>query len=200
MLENKILGTIEDQYALDRTIDPIQDTIGNALERAPVLHNALSGKWLGHPLHAALTDIPVGAFTTVLCLDALEIFGGQKKLRYGADVALKVGVVGALGAALAGLADWSHTEGGAKRVGFVHGLANALIGGLYGASLYARSQKKRKLGISLSTAGFALLICSSWLGGEMVYHYGVGVERKALKRLEREKPRAKPELARTQAS
>jgi len=190
MLEEKIVRSIEDQCGLDRAIDPMQDALDRAFDRAPALHDALHGTWLGHPLHAALTDIPVGAFTATFALDMFESFGGEKRLRRSADITLMVGLVGAMGAAVAGLVDWTHTDGGAKRIGFIHGITNAVIGGLYGASLFARKQKNRKLGITLSSMGYCLLLFSSWLGGEMTYRHGVGVRRDALKRRERELPRA----------
>jgi nitrite reductase/ring-hydroxylating ferredoxin subunit len=90
-----------------------------------------------------------------------------------------VGLAGALSAAVFGLADWSYTGGRARRVGAVHGLTNVLIAGLYAASLAARQRGHRGAGIALSSAGFSLLLFSSWLGGELVYRYGVGVNREA---------------------
>ena len=34
-----------------------------------LLKNVLHGTWLGHPLHPALTHVPLGAWTTALALD-----------------------------------------------------------------------------------------------------------------------------------
>ena len=31
----------------------------------------LNGKWLGHPLHAALSDLPIGIYTLVIVFDVL---------------------------------------------------------------------------------------------------------------------------------
>ena len=42
------------------------------------LQNALHGTWLGHPLHAILIDIPVGAWTATLVLDILEASGRRE--------------------------------------------------------------------------------------------------------------------------
>src|SRR6185437_5635883 len=70
--------------------------------KVPPIHNFLNGTWLGHPLHALLTDVPVGAFTIVVVLDVVD-------QRYAADIALVIGVLAMLAAALAGFADYADT-------------------------------------------------------------------------------------------
>src|SRR5581483_11008967 len=51
-----------------------------------------------------------------------------------ADVAICFGLVGATGAAVTGLTDWSETYGGPKRVGLLHGLLNVTATTLFTAS------------------------------------------------------------------
>lgn len=175
MSEQTISTAIESQGYLDRAANPIQGAVRRALDKAPALHDALHGTWLGHPLHAAVTDLPIGAWWTGMALDVIELSGGRRRYRYASDAALAIGLGGAMLAALAGLTDWTHTRGGAKRVGFLHGALNGVIAGLYGGSLFARSRGRRDLGIALSTTGFAMMLFSSWLGGQLSYYYGVGV-------------------------
>ena len=44
----------------------------SALFRAmPPIRDLLNGRWLGHPLHAASTDIPIGMLLGVVILDVL---------------------------------------------------------------------------------------------------------------------------------
>ena len=69
------------------------------------IRDFLAGTWLGHPLHALLTDVPIGALTLVIVLDVV----GQPT---AADVALLIGVLAMLAAALAGYADYSTPTGG----------------------------------------------------------------------------------------
>ncbi len=175
MSEQTLSTAIESQGYLDRAADPIQGAVRRALDKAPAVHDALHGTWLGHPLHAAITDLPIGAWWTAMALDVAELSGGRRRFRRTADAALAVGLGGAMLAALAGLTDWTHTRGGAKRVGFLHGALNGVIAGLYGGSLFARSRRRRDLGMALSSTGFALMLFSSWLGGQLSYRYGVGV-------------------------
>lgn len=97
---------IERQDWLDKASDAIQPAVTEAFtggETGQQVKNFLHGKWLGHPLHPALTDVPVGAWTAALALDAMEAISGRKEL--GADAAIAVGAVGAVGAAVTGLTD-----------------------------------------------------------------------------------------------
>ena len=142
------------------------------------LQNFLHGTWLGHPLHAILTDIPVGAWTATLVLDIMEA-SGRRDCRTGADVTLKVGLAGAACAALAGLTDWHATNGRARRVGLVHGVLNLIGTGLYTASMVSRMRRQRPAGRIYAFAGFLVAATSAYLGGELVYGKRIGVNHTA---------------------
>src|ERR1700686_2376878 len=83
--------------------------------------NFLHGTWLGHPLHPVMTDIPLGAWTAALALDALESISGRKECGSAADLAIGVGLIGAVGSAVTGLTDWSETDDRARKIGLVPG-------------------------------------------------------------------------------
>jgi uncharacterized membrane protein len=170
-----------EQAWIDRAADPVQRAIQAVLKRAPAVAEVLHGKILGHPLHPVLIPIPIGAWSCVLVLDMAGIAMGRS-FRRGADACCAIGLGGAVVSAAAGLADWSTTRGVAKRVGFVHGALNVAVTGLYGASLFSRMIGLRGLGIALSTTGFGVAGLSAWLGGELIYRYGVSVGRGAFKR------------------
>lgn len=175
----KIEQTIEQQSFLDRLAGPLQRPLHEFLEHRPRLRSLVHGTWLGHPLHAALTDWPVGAWTATLCLDLLDWLRPGRGLRSAATATTGFGLVGALAAATAGLADWTWTSHGARRLGLVHGLANLAVTGLYTASLLARLRGDRGRGIGLAGLGYGLLAFSTWLGGHLAYRCGVGVNRTA---------------------
>ncbi|HTN84669.1 MAG TPA: DUF2231 domain-containing protein [Sorangium sp.] len=181
MIGSAVVGEIERQDWIDRIADPLQRGIRSVLERAPTVAKVLHGKFLGHPLHPVLVTIPIGAWSCTLVLDLAGI-GGGRKVHRGADATAAIGLAGAVVAAAAGLADWSTTLGSAKRIGFVHGAMNMAVAGLYGASLASRAVGLRSLGIALSTTGFGLAGASGWLGGELIYRYGVGVSNDACER------------------
>src|SRR5262245_19416692 len=68
------LMRITEQPALDRIAEPLSRAVRGVYEEAgPVgqqAKNAMHGVWLGHPLHPVFTDVPIGAWTTAVALDA----------------------------------------------------------------------------------------------------------------------------------
>lgn len=138
--------------------------------------NFLHGTWLGHPLHPALTDVPIGAWTTALALDGLGMITGSDELAAGADAAVALGLAGALGSALAGVADWQATDGRARRIGLIHGLLNLGVTATYAASLVCRRRGARRAGLNLSLLGYAAVSYSAWLGGGLVYRERLGID------------------------
>src|SRR5207249_3978636 len=78
-----------------------------------------------------------------------------------------------------GLTDWSDLYGSDRRTGFVHGALNIGITGLYIASLVSRLRGQRNTGIVLSTTGYLISLLSAYLGGELVFAKGVGVNHVA---------------------
>ena len=184
--------SIERQDWLDRIGGVLDGAIGGAFERAGEtgrrIKNFLHGTWLGHPLHPVLTDIPLGAFTAALVMDAIDRprwNGGPGPYSAGADAAIAVGVTGAAAAATAGLVDWHHTDDGARRVGLVHGLLNTVALGLYATSLALRRSGNRPAGRALGYAGFAVMTASAYLGGTLVYRQRVGVDHSQRQRSSR---------------
>ncbi|MHB1413904.1 MAG: Rieske (2Fe-2S) protein [Chloroflexota bacterium] len=145
---------------------------------APVL-DFLNGVWLGHPLHPTLTDVPVGAWTAAALLDAVDAVAPNSAVRRCADTAVGIGVVAGLGAAPAGVADWQHTTGATRRLGLVHGLLNFTIVALYTVAMLMRRGPTRRAGVSLSLFTYLLAAFSAYIGGELVYRKGIGVDHTA---------------------
>lgn len=118
---------ISRQEWLDGFSESLQTAIGDAFDRGGEAgqwaKNALSGTWLGHPLHPVLTDLPIGFWTSSVVLDALDTLG-IRSARGGADITLAAGTLSAVDTGLAGLSDWQHTHDRARRIGLVHGLMN----------------------------------------------------------------------------
>ncbi len=152
----------------------VKQAFDAAGEHAPVVKNALHGVWLKHPLHAAVTDVPVGSWTAALVMDVLEA-SGKKQYASGADAAIAVGLVGATFSAASGLADWSDTQGKAQRVGAMHGLLNATAAALYLGSSICRGVGCRRFGQSLSLFGFGFVLAGAYLGGALAYNQKIGV-------------------------
>ncbi|HEV2123961.1 MAG TPA: Rieske 2Fe-2S domain-containing protein [Chloroflexota bacterium] len=191
--EETIIKAIEEQSWLDGMAETLQHPIYQVMRQRGLLRSILNGTWLGHPVHAALTDVPVGAWAVGFILDMLETLGLRKDLRKASDTTQTIGLMSALGVAIFGLADWSYTNGRARRVGLVHALLNSTAALVYGISLLLRSRGDRRTGIVLSNVGFGMVFFSAWLGGELSYRFGVGVNRMAFKEEPEEWERLLPE-------
>ena len=139
------------------------------------VRNFLHGTWLGHPLHPVITDVPLGAWTTAAVLDLYELSTDDEKFSRGADVAVGIGLLGAVGAAVAGINDWQFTTGKPKRVGALHAIFNLAATGCYVASWFERKNGRRRSGIATGLTGFALSMAGAWLGGHLVYKEKIGV-------------------------
>jgi nitrite reductase/ring-hydroxylating ferredoxin subunit/uncharacterized membrane protein len=183
MASEELVAAVADREALDAASEALQPAVVGAFESAGeagrVVKNALHGTWLGHPLHPALTDVPIGAWTVALTLDAVEAMSGREGAGSGADAAIAIGLAGAVGAAVTGLTDWSATDGRARNVGLVHGVLNVGATALYATSLALRRGSHRRAGVGLSMLGFAVASASAWLGGHLVYGERIGVDHAA---------------------
>lgn len=173
------IGAILRSDRLDALALPLQRAL-RRLGNLPGCQRAkdfLNGTWLGHPLHPALTDIPIGAWSTALVFDALTVTRWSK-LDRAAEIAVGVGVAGATASALTGLADWTDTSTSQRRVGFVHAGLNTLALGLQVASLACR---RRRLGgaRTLSVLGYGVALVAGYLGGSLVFRQGTMVSRTA---------------------
>ena len=190
MATEALIKAVDQQEALDRLSEQIQPLVRDAFASAgPAgreLKNILHGTWLGHPLHPALTDVPLGAWTAALALDAMESISGRRELGVGADAAIAVGLVGAAGAAVTGLTDWSETNGRGRKVGLLHGLMNVGATALYTTSLVLRRRNKRAAGVGLAMLGYAVSNASAYLGGHLVFSEQIGVNHAAAQEMPKE--------------
>src|SRR5689334_25222117 len=64
---DSLAHAIEQAEALDGPAGMLADVIKKVVPPG-ALKNALSGTWLGHPLHPLLTDVVIGAWTSALLL------------------------------------------------------------------------------------------------------------------------------------
>jgi uncharacterized membrane protein len=105
-------------------------------------------------------------------------FGRVPGWRSAAYYAIGVGVVGALLAAVPGLIDlMSLPPGRARRLGIIHMGINLLAVVVFAVNFLVRRGNADHSGmLRLTAIGVALIVVSGWLGGEMVYVGGVGVE------------------------
>ena len=144
------------------------------------LKTLLHGTWLGHPLHPVITDIPLGAWTLAIVFDLLWLIKGTHGWVSAADVTIAIGLLGAVGAAVTGYTDWNETYARERRVGLAHGLLNTAALVLYLVSMIVRlSGHGRLLAIIVALVGYAFVTSAAFLGGELVFNIGTGVNHHA---------------------
>src|SRR5215467_7547572 len=96
------------------------------------------GRWVGHPLHPALSDLPVGLWTAATVLDVTDRSPAPGPGLDAAGMLSAAGIVASCATALTGLTDWTVSDEQDRRVGLFHGLLNTVALGLQGASLGTR--------------------------------------------------------------
>lgn len=182
-LRYAIARVVESQKWVDKLAEPLQNWLlklfGQPGEPNRKVKDALNGVWLGHALHPVLTDVPLGAWSSTLVLDMAWLAGEDAGVAQGSDISLGLGIAGAVGAAVTGLTDWSDQIDTDRRVGFIHGLLNTSVLLSNIVSLILRLTGKRKAGIYLSTAGYAVSLFTAYLGGDLAYAKGIGVNHAA---------------------
>ena len=174
---NAVVARLESIEALDSPARAIGRRVRELIPDGPP-KDALSGRWLGHPVHPVLTDISIGTWTSSLLLDWI----GGSGSRSAADRLLVAGVLAAGATVVTGWSDWADAEAGnaaVRRSGLVHAATNATATALMLSSYVARKRGARARGKLLSLAGSAALGVGGWLGGHLSYTLGAGVRARA---------------------
>jgi nitrite reductase/ring-hydroxylating ferredoxin subunit/uncharacterized membrane protein len=158
--------------AMQRTFEPVVGQSGPRL-----LRDILYGTSFGHPLHPAVVTLPIGFWSAAMVLD----LAGEER---AADLMVGWGLASAVGAAATGAAQWQDaaTDEQPRRTGALHALVNAGATTFYGLSLLNRRRGRRNAGMALSVAGYGLLNLGGWLGGDLSYDLGIGVNHTAFER------------------
>ncbi|MFF5638802.1 Rieske 2Fe-2S domain-containing protein [Streptomyces sp. NPDC012825] len=166
--------------AMDRleratALDGSAERLGEVVRAIPLGRgrDALHGRWLGHPVHPVMVQVPIGAWFSAAVLDLMP---GQRR---AAGALIGVGLAAAAPAAVAGWVDWAELRRRQMRVGLVHAAANATGVGLYTASLVARARGRTLRGKALAFAGLTAVGVGGAIGGHLAYRQGSGVNRAA---------------------
>lgn len=166
-------------HALDDTVagwlrplhDRYQDT--TAVE---IMHG---GRWTGHALHPALSDLPVGLWTGASLLDVLGQDAGHRRGGGPAASLSAAGMLAAVATATTGINDWTVSDDDDRRIGLLHGLLNAVGMTLQGGSLGARFFGRRRTAQALGLASLGVTAGAAYAGGHLVQGRAVMVNHVA---------------------
>jgi nitrite reductase/ring-hydroxylating ferredoxin subunit/uncharacterized membrane protein len=160
----------------------LQKLLGTSRPSPRRVKSFLNGTWLGHPLHPMLTDIPLASWVVTAIFDVIWLSTHAAWAAPAALVTLIIGVLTALAAAVTGLTDWSDTYGAERRIGLNHALFNTISLLLYLVSGVLRllaGPGDTLVAAILSFLGLVSVIYAGYLGGEMVFTKGTGVNHTA---------------------
>lgn len=139
-----------------------------------------------HPMHPMLVVFPIGLWIFSFVCDLIHLLVSPNPI--WSDVAFYCiggGIVGALLAAIPGFIDYlSLTDTRTKKIATYHLVLNLVGVVLFAANFGLRYAGDRgaSLPIILSAITLVGVGISGWLGGELVYVHGVGVESSATSR------------------
>jgi nitrite reductase/ring-hydroxylating ferredoxin subunit/uncharacterized membrane protein len=158
---------------LDKPASLLQQAINKILPSRRA-RDLLHGTWLGHPLHPALAQVPIGMYFGAAVLDLLP-----GKHKHVTDILIGLGVLSSVPAALAGAADYSQGLQEQRRTGLVHAMLNSAGLFCYLSSLWSRLRGHRLSGKASAMAGLALTGTSAALGGHLAFRHASGPSRSA---------------------
>ena len=139
-------------------------------------------KLFGHPVHPMLVVFPLGLLATAVIFDIIHLITGNRLLPTASYYMIAAGILGGLLAAIFGFIDWLALPNSsrAKNIGLWHGIGNVVIVLLFIGSWLLRRDNVDFVpdspALMLSFAGTALALVTAWIGGELVYRLGVGVD------------------------
>ncbi|HEX5500946.1 MAG TPA: Rieske 2Fe-2S domain-containing protein [Thermomicrobiales bacterium] len=176
MLADRSNALVEAMPWLDDVAGVLQQAaeplLGQDAPRGP--RDLLYGVWLGHPLHPAIVTMPLGCWTASAIFDLM----GEER---AADLSLGLGLATAPLAVLTGAAQYQDAtnDESPRRLGALHATLNVVATLCFAGSLAARKQGSRTAGMALSTLGLGIATVSAWLGGDLSYDLGLGVDHAA---------------------
>ena len=150
----------------------------------------LQGKWLKHPLHPALVHIPTALWPAAFVFDLISQSRNENIFVQLAFYAIAVGLIIAVLAIPTGFADWTDIKPDkpAWKLGLYHMIINLGVTVLWGINLWLRLPTFQSATavpgglIAISTLATFLLLISGYLGGRMIYAYGINVARLSKKK------------------
>ena len=122
---------------------------------------AARGRPLGHPVHPAFTDLPIGFWTSATVLDLVGGRGSSNAARH----LIGWGVLTALPTVATGLADAPTLSTRKQRVMAVHAAANLAATGGYAASWALRRRGRDTTGVLVGLGAAAVASVGGYLGG-----------------------------------
>ncbi|MGW3990764.1 Rieske 2Fe-2S domain-containing protein [Streptomyces sp. NPDC004830] len=167
--QNRMLWLL-DRLERESGADAVIDTLRKGVRALPLGRgrDLLHGRWMGHPVHPLMVQVPIGSWLSAAVLDLRPGRSREARLLIG------VGLGAAAPAALAGWVDWAELHRQQQRVGLAHALSNIAAVGLYATSLACRATGRETAGRTYGFLGLTVVGVGGLLGGHMAYRQAAG--------------------------
>ncbi|MEJ3653407.1 non-heme iron oxygenase ferredoxin subunit [Actinomycetes bacterium KLBMP 9759] len=174
--------------ALDETVSAVTQPLYDRFRDNLAVELMHGGRWAGHSVHAALSDLPIGFWSGALLLDVVDVLDERaaatpaSSRSGGRDAAATLSAAGLVAAAATvatGVTDWTVSDGADRRVGLLHGLLNLTGTALQAASLAARLGGRRGTAQVLGLSSTVVTAAAGFVGGHLVQGRAVMVNRVA---------------------
>jgi len=166
--------------ALDESVSAVVVPLYDRHRNALVVELMHGGRWAGHSLHTALSDLPIGLWSGALGLDVVGNELPTPGNRMGAAGTLSVaGLVAASATVATGVTDWAVSDGEDRRVGLAHGMLNLAGMVLQVSSLVARLTGHGGSARVLGAGSMTVTAAAGYVGGHLVQGRAVMVNRVA---------------------
>jgi hypothetical protein len=184
-LQRKLLKRVDKQqkhyrssgkpYPLVMVQSPSRD-----MEQKPQwrLKRLLNGTRFGYLLYPVMTVVSITVWMLTAAFDVIWLIAHPTWAAYGAFVTVIVGLLGALGAIMPGLTDWSDTSGAERHASPNHAFFNACATILYLISLVLRllaGPGDGMVAILLGLLGLVSVLYAAYLDRVLVFTKGTGV-------------------------
>ena len=143
-----------------------------------------------HGWHPLIIHLPLIAFAVAILFDLVDAWGKTPRFRHAAHVLWGVAFIGAafaIGSGLIAYGKVNHSEAAHDLMTLHRNVALATVLALLIAAIWRWRRPVSKPATVYSAVAFVGLLWVGYLGGELVFHHGVGIPSARLDEIMRER-------------
>jgi uncharacterized membrane protein len=157
-----IIEALAGTGSLDRPAQLVADVGGGAVRSAAQRAHA----FLGHPAHPALTDMPIGFWTSAWTLDLLP---GRARSANAARTLIGLGVLSTMPAVVSGVGDAAALPLRERRLSAAHASLNVAATVAFALSWWMRRNETSNAARAVAHVGAALATAGATIGGHLAF-------------------------------
>lgn len=143
-----------------------------------------------HGWHPVIIHLPLIAFAVAVLFDLVDAWGHTPRFRHAAHLLWGFAFIGAALAITSGLIAYgnvNHSEEAHDIMALHRNIALATVAALLIAAIWRWRRPMSKTAAVYSAVAFLCLLWVGYLGGELVFHHGVGIPTTRLEQIMHER-------------